>query len=206
MNYLENTKTISEMILESLRVVENYPTQGSVSFDTASLVCNADLFKKIITHLANRYKSYNLDYVIGIESKGFLFGSALASALNIGFIPIRKEGKTPPPFLFQEYKRTTKWITMIKTMGDIKVGQKRAIEYEIKRFEMSNTFFQENSNKNVILIDDLISSGDTIFGAINLLKQKNITIKEVCCIVEYTFSDGFSKLKKNYPSYSISKI
>ena len=84
-----------EFLLNSIRTFEDFPKPGISFKDITTLLNNKDAFELLMSHLEEKYKSYNLDYVAGIDARGFIFGSALATRLNIGFVPIRKKGKLP---------------------------------------------------------------------------------------------------------------
>ena len=86
----EKDKRILE---ESIRNIPNFPKEGIVFKDISTLLNNNEALKTLMNHLEERYKSYNLDYVAGIDARGFIFGSILADRLNIGFVPVRKKGK-----------------------------------------------------------------------------------------------------------------
>jgi uncharacterized protein YozE (UPF0346 family) len=82
-----------KLLIDSIRTVEDFPKPGISFKDITTLLNNKDAFELLMNHLEDRYKKYNLDFIAGIEARGFLFGAALASRLKIGFVPIRKKGK-----------------------------------------------------------------------------------------------------------------
>ena len=84
-----------KLLIDSIRTVEDFPKPGISFKDITTLLNNKDAFELLMNHLEDRYKNYNLDFIAGIEARGFLFGAALASRLKIGFVPIRKKGKLP---------------------------------------------------------------------------------------------------------------
>jgi adenine phosphoribosyltransferase len=89
------TDADKKIISDSIRDIQDFPKPGIVFKDITTLLNNKEAFATLMNHLADRYKSYGLDYVAGIDSRGFIFGAALAQMLNIGFVPIRKKGKLP---------------------------------------------------------------------------------------------------------------
>ena len=89
------TPAQKDFLLNSIRAINDYPQPGIVFRDITTLINNKEAFNFTIQHLKERYESYNLDFIAGIESRGFILGAALAYALNIGFVPIRKKGKLP---------------------------------------------------------------------------------------------------------------
>jgi len=115
-------------------------------------------------HLKNRYESYNLDYIAGIDARGFIFGAALANMLGIGFVPIRKKGKLP---------YTT-------------VSEKYSLEYGYDEVEIHiDAFAKENAR--VLLIDDLLATGGTASAASKLIDKVGANCVEACFIVELAF-------------------
>ena len=89
------TKEQKDLIFNSIRDIEDFPKEGVVFKDITTLLNNKEAFQTLMNHLEDRYKSYNLDYIAGIDSRGFIFGAALADRLKIGFVPVRKKGKLP---------------------------------------------------------------------------------------------------------------
>ena len=81
-----------KILLDSIRSIKDFPKAGVVFKDITTLLNNKDAYKLLMDHLEDRYKSYNLDYIAGIDSRGFIFGAALADRLNVGFVPVRKKG------------------------------------------------------------------------------------------------------------------
>ena len=82
-----------EIIEKSIRVIPDFPKPGIMFKDITTLLNNKEAYNLLINHLTDRYKEYDLDYIAGIDARGFIFGAALASKLNLGFVPIRKKGK-----------------------------------------------------------------------------------------------------------------
>ena len=82
-------------LLSTIRDVPDFPKPGIIFKDITTLLNNAEAFTLLMDHLEARYKEYDLDFIAGIESRGFIFGAALASRLGIGFVPVRKKGKLP---------------------------------------------------------------------------------------------------------------
>ncbi|WP_300919214.1 purine phosphoribosyltransferase family protein, partial [Helicobacter rodentium] len=91
MQTLDNAQ--KKFLLDSIRTIPDYPQPGILFYDITTLLNNQQAFTMVISHLKERYASLEIDYIAGIESRGFIFGAALAYALGIGFVPIRKKGK-----------------------------------------------------------------------------------------------------------------
>ena len=184
------SKTLSqedkEIILSSIRTVPDFPKKGIEFKDITTLLNNAKAFNLLMNHLEDRYKDYNLDYIAGIESRGFIFGSALADRLKIGFVPIRKKGKLP---------YTT-------------VAQKYSLEYGFDEIEIHIDAFSSNScsneKPNVLLIDDLIATGGTASAAAKLIEKVGANCIECCFILELGFLNGKDNI--DAPVYSVIEL
>ena len=172
-----------KLIEDSIRVIPDFPKPGIMFKDITTLLNNAKAYNTLMKHLVNRYKDYNLDYIAGIDARGFIFGAALASHLNVGFVPIRKKGKLP---------YTT-------------VSEKYSLEYGYDEVEVHIDAFKKegNSKANVLLIDDLLATGGTASAASRLIQRVGANCVEACFIIELTFLEGSKKL--NTPIYSIIK-
>ena len=180
----ELTKEQKNFLLSSIRDVKDFPKPGIIFKDITTLLNNQDAFSLLMEHLEDRYKDYNLDFIAGIESRGFIFGAALASRLRIGFIPIRKSGKLP---------YTT-------------INEKYALEYGYDEIEIHIDAFRDKKNSKVLLIDDLIATGGTAEAAAKLIKKVKQDLVESCFIVELKFLEGKKKLEKLTNIYSILEI
>jgi len=172
-----------EIIENSIRVIPDFPKPGIKFKDITTLLNNAEAYKTLINHLVDRYKSYDLDYIAGIDARGFIFGAALASHLGVGFVPIRKKGKLP---------YTT-------------VSEKYSLEYGFDEVEVHIDAFKkaDNSKAKVLLIDDLLATGGTASAASRLIERVGAECIEACFIIELSFLEGAKKL--DTPVYSIIK-
>ena len=170
------------IILESIRNIPDFPKPGILFKDITTLLSNPTAFNTLMDHLTNRYLGYELDYIAGIDARGFIFGSILADRLGIGFVPVRKKGKLP---------YTT-------------VAEKYSLEYGFDEVEIHIDAFGEKENPNVLLIDDLIATGGTAKAATNLINKVGANCVEACFILELAFlkgREGFSA-----PVYSVLEI
>ncbi len=172
-----------EFLLSTIRDVPDFPKPGIVFKDITTLLNNTEAFTMLIEHLESRYKAMNLDFVAGIESRGFIFGAALATRLGIGFVPIRKKGKLP---------YTT-------------VSEKYALEYGFDEIEIHIDAFR-GQHKRVLLIDDLIATGGTAEAAARLIKKLDQELIEACFIISLEFLEGKKRLEKITPVYSVLEI
>ena len=161
-----------------IREIPNYPKEGITFFDLTTLWKDSEMFKKHVDILADRYKgSKNIDKIVGIESRGFILGSVIAYILGIGFILVRKPGKLPSDVLRQEY----------------------TLEYGKNALEIHKDSI--NKKERVLIVDDLVATGGTICGAINLIEILGGEVEEVAAFVELTFLKGREKIKK--PLFSL---
>ena len=161
------TKEDREIIENSIREIPNFPKEGIIFKDITTILNNPTAFTKLMNHLEERYKSYNLDYIAGIDARGFIFGAILADRLNIGFVPIRKKGKLP---------YTT-------------VSEKYSLEYGFDEVEVHIDAFPKESAR-VLLIDDLIATGGTAKAGVSLINKIGANCIEACFILELDFLNG----------------
>ncbi|WP_200763926.1 adenine phosphoribosyltransferase [Nitrosophilus alvini] len=173
-----------KFLLESIRDIPDFPKPGIVFKDITTLLNNKQAFSLLIDHLEKRYKEYDLDYIAGIESRGFIFGSALAARLEIGFVPIRKKGKLP---------YTT-------------VAEKYSLEYGFDEIEVHIDAFGHKKGAKVLLIDDLIATGGTAVAAANLINKVEAECIEACFLIGLKFLKGEEKLKDITKVYTILEI
>lgn len=173
-----------KIIESSIRSIKDYPKEGIVFKDITTLLNNKEAFGVYMKHLYDRYSSYNLDFVAGIESRGFMFASPLAQMLGVGFVPIRKKGKLP---------YTT-------------ISQKYALEYGFDEIEIHIDAFRDKKDAKVLLVDDLIATGGTAIAAANLIKQAGANCIEATFLIKLAFLDGDKKLQELTNTYSIMEI
>jgi adenine phosphoribosyltransferase len=179
-----NSLTTEEknIILNSIRDIPDFPKPGIIFKDITTLLSSHHALNTLMTHLENRYKSYDLDFVAGIDARGFIFGSILADRLGVGFVPVRKKGKLP---------YTT-------------VAEKYSLEYGFDEVEIHVDAFGETKGAKVLLIDDLIATGGTAKAATNLINKVGADCVEACFIMELGFLNGREGF--NVPVYSVLAI
>lgn len=170
-----------DIIESSIRDIPDFPKPGIIFKDITTLLSNAKALNTLMNHLENRYKGYDLDYIAGIDARGFIFGSILADRLGIGFVTIRKKGKLPHTTISQSY--------------DLEYGTDE-VEIHVDAFN--------NADANVLLIDDLIATGGTAKASVELIKNVNAKCVEVCFISELTFLNGRDSI--DAPVYSVLQI
>ncbi len=183
------TKEDKEIILNSIRDIPDFPKPGIVFKDITTLLNNPIAYKRLMDHLADRYSGYELDYIAGIDARGFIFGAALADRLGVGFVPIRKKGKLPYTTVSEKYS--------------LEYGFDE-VEIHIDAFGNDGLHCVTGERSRVLLIDDLIATGGTAKAAANLIEKVGAKCVECCFVLELSFlkgSDGFSS-----PVYSILEI
>ena len=168
----------SEELKNCIRDIPNFPQQGIVFKDISTLLKNKDAFKKSIDLLANKFKTKKIEYVVGVESRGFIFGAPLAYKLGAGFVPVRKKGKLP-------YK--TQSITY-------------SLEYGTDTLEIHEDALSPGTR--VLIVDDLLATGGTVKAVTGLLEKQKAKIVGIAFLVELSFLHGKDKLK-DYPVYSV---
>ena len=178
------TQDEKDILLNSIRSVENFPKEGIVFKDITTLLNDKKAYSLLMTHFADRYKDYDLDYIAGIDSRGFIFGAALADRLGIGFVPVRKKGKLPSTTVCEKYE----------------------LEYGFDEVELHLDAFRGEKDARVLLIDDIIVSGGTAYAAANLIKKLNVDLVEMCFLMNIEILGGAEKLRKVAPVYSVLEI
>ena len=175
------SKAERKIIEESIREIKDFPKPGIVFKDITTLLNDKEAYGVLMNHLYQRYKEYNLDYIAGIDARGFIFGAALAQMLGLGFVPIRKKGKLP---------YTT-------------ISEKYALEYGVDEVEVHIDAFSAIPNARVLIIDDLIATGGTANAAVTLVNQTGALCVEACFIIGLGFLDGIKKLEEKTTVYSL---
>ena len=173
-----------QFLLDSIRDIPDFPKPGIVFKDITTLLNNKEAYKVLMDHLENRYKDMDLEYIAGIDSRGFIFGAALADRLGIGFVPVRKKGKLPSATICEKYE----------------------LEYGFDEVEIHLDAFHEKKGARVLLIDDLIATGGTAKAASKLVIDTKAQLVEICFLMNLTFLDGDKKLKEFAPVYSVLDI
>ena len=167
-----------EKIKAAVRDVPDFPKPGIIYKDITPLLQDGAIFSALIDYLAQPYRNNVPKYVAGIESRGFIFGSALAAELGCGFIPVRKAGKLPYKTIRQSY----------------------SLEYG----EATDEIHEDAAapGDRVVLIDDLLATGGTAQAAVSLLEKLNAEIIGIEFIIELAFLNGRKVLNK-YPLRSL---
>lgn len=161
-----------------IRNIPDFPKQGILFRDITTLLNNKIAFKKSVDSLAKSVKGKKIDYVVAVESRGFIFGAALAYKLGAGFVPVRKKGKLPSETISANY----------------------SLEYGIDTLQMHKDAFKANSK--ILIVDDLLATGGTVAAVCQLAEQLKAKIAGIIFLIELCDLKGREKLK-NYPIYSL---
>ena len=160
------------MSIKSLiRTIPDYPKPGVQFRDITTLLKDADGLRQVVDALAERYEGAKVDKVVGIESRGFIVGAAVAYNLGVGFVPVRKKGKLP---------------------GDV-LGHDYALEYGTDRVEIHSDAI--SANENILLLDDLIATGGTAEAAAVLIEKLGGQVLECAFIVGLPDLGGQQRLQ-----------
>ena len=154
------------MDINKVRIVEDFPVPGIKFYDITTVLNDADEFQRIFKELVEAAKKMRPDVIIALEARGYLFGPALALALNIPFAPIRKKGKLPYKTYQESYQLEYGMATIEIHVDAIKPGQR------------------------VLLFDDILATGGTATAAINLIQKFNPQAISVLFFLELTVLNG----------------
>jgi adenine phosphoribosyltransferase len=161
-----------------IRDIKNFPTEGILFKDITTLLRDGPAWRFAVDSLAGRYQSERVDIVVGVESRGFIFGGAVAHQLQAGFVPVRKVGKLPAKTIEVEYELEYGRDTLAMHEDAITPGQR------------------------VLAVDDLLATGGTMAATLRLVEQLGGTVVGVAFMIELAFLHGREKLK-NYPLHSL---
>ncbi|NET51707.1 MAG: adenine phosphoribosyltransferase [Merismopedia sp. SIO2A8] len=153
-----------------IRDIPGFPKPGILFRDITTLLQNPQALKYTVDALAERFSEHSIDYIIGTESRGFIFGTPLAYRLDVGFIPVRKPGKLPAAVYSANYE----------------------LEYGVDQLELHQDALTPDSR--VLVVDDLIATGGTAAATVELVRQADATVVGFGFIIELVDLNGRSKL------------
>ena len=160
-----------ESLKALIREVPDFPKQGILFYDITTLLKDKLGFATLIDALSEHYLQMDIDLVLGMEARGFIFGPALAYRLNAGFVPVRKPGKLPALTARVEYE----------------------LEYGSNGLEIHKDAIQKG--QRVVIVDDLLATGGTAAATVRLAKSLGAEIAGLGFVVELDFLNGRDKLK-----------
>ncbi len=154
-----------------IRDVPDFPIEGILFKDITTLIRDGDAFQEVIDWMLDRYADSNVDSVVAIEARGYIFGAPLAYQLGAGFVPIRKPGKLPAKTVSESYE----------------------LEYGTNSLEIHEDGIEPG--QRVLVIDDLLATGGSARAAVNLVERLGGKIIGVAFLIELDFLHGREKLE-----------
>lgn len=161
----------SEYVKEHIRIVPDFPKKGIMFLDITTAVKDAKSMQIMTDYLFEQFKNQKVDYVAGIESRGFIFGAALAYKLGCGFITIRKPNKLPAKTIREDY----------------------TLEYGTNTIEIHEDAIKPGDR--VVVIDDLLATGGTAIAACKLIKRVGAEVVSTAFIIELDPLKGREKIE-----------
>ena len=167
------TNLVVEQVRDKIRNIPDFPKQGILFRDITTALKDKYSLKQMVDYLAEQFRNEDIDYIVGLESRGFLFGMPLAYLFNAGFIPIRKPNKLPGETISETYE----------------------LEYGTDTFEIHADALKKGDK--VLIVDDLLATGGTASAACNLVKKTGAQIVGCAFVIELDDLKGRSKMPKD---------
>lgn len=162
--------------------IQDYPKPGVLFKDVTPVSANPGAVEYINKQIAQHFKNANITKVVGVEARGFILGASLATYLNVGFVPIRKQGKLPRETYRQEYE----------------------LEYGVDAVEIHKDALEPNDR--VLIVDDVLATGGTATAAARLIEECAAIPVGIAVLLNLDFLGGDVKLKANYPQIDILAV
>jgi len=162
---------MSDALRAKIRTIPDYPKPGILFRDITTLLGDAAAFRQAVDDLVRPWTGASIGKVAGIEARGFILGGAVARQLSAGFVPIRKKGKLPSATVSVAY----------------------SLEYGLDEMEMHRDAVAPG--ERVILVDDLIATGGTATGAVQLLQQLGAAVIAACFVIDLPDLGGARKIE-----------
>jgi adenine phosphoribosyltransferase len=160
------------MELASLvRDVPDFPVQGILFKDITTLIKHADAFHQVVDWMADQYADSQVDQVVAVEARGYIFGAPLAYKLGAGFVPVRKPGKLPAQVISESYE----------------------LEYGTNVLEVHADAIQPG--QRVVVVDDLLATGGSALATIHLVERLGGQVFSIVFMIELDFLHGRDKLE-----------
>ena len=175
------TPNAAEAIRSLIRVVPDFPSQGTIFEDLTPVLADPIAFRAVVRDLADHCRAYDVDLIGGLDARGFLLGSAVAYELGIGILAVRKGGKLPPPVHRVEYD----------------------LEYGSAALEIPADDSIPLRGKKVFLIDDVLATGGTLQASRSLLEKAGATVSGLAVVLEVEGLNG-RDLFKDLPLYVVA--
>ena len=161
----------AEDLRAKIREIPDFPKPGILFYDITTLLKDPAAYKSAIDLMLEPYKDEQIDLVVGMESRGFIFSAPMAYQLNAGLVPVRKLGKLPAETITVEY----------------------ALEYGSNTLEIHRDAIE--SGQRILIIDDLLATGGTVHGTIELVERLQGEVVGVGFLVELDFLKGRDRLQ-----------
>ncbi len=179
---MKDTPPMLEKCLDKIPEVMDFPKPGIGFKDITPLVEDAECFRYVVDELAAWAREQGAECVVGIESRGFLFGAAVAYALGLGMAVVRKKGKLP---------RQTLCV-------------RAPNEYAVEHFEMHTDSIR--AGQKILIIDDLIATGSSSISAIDLVSQLGGEVVGFAAVVELAFLKGVDAIRAAHPDVDLKAL
>ena len=166
---------------KQVRNVPDFPKPGILFKDITTVLKNKTLFGETVKQLAKQYKGKKIDKIVSVESRGFIFGAALAYQLGAGFVPVRKPNKLPAETLREEY----------------------ALEYGTDALEIHTDAIKKG--EKILIHDDVLATGGTASATVKLVERLGGKLIGACFLIELSFLNGREKLP-NLDILSLIKV
>ena len=176
-----NTTDVVANVKSKIRSVNDFPKKGIIFRDITTALKEPEVLREMIDYLCDQFKDVKIDYIAGIESRGFIFGMPMAYKLNAGFVPIRKPNKLPAETISQEYQ----------------------LEYGTDKIEIHTDAIKEGDN--VLIVDDLLATGGTAEAACKLIKKTGGNLVGIAFLIELEDLKGRDKFDKDLKIVSMLK-
>jgi adenine phosphoribosyltransferase len=160
----------AESLRAQIREIPDFPKPGILFYDITTLIKQPDAFKEAVDLMTEPFVDQRVDLVVGMESRGFIFSAPMAYRLGTGFVPVRKLGKLPAETISVEY----------------------ALEYGTNTLEVHKDAILPG--QRVLIVDDLLATGGTVLGTIELVRQLKAHIVGLSFLVELLFLKGRERL------------
>ncbi len=161
----------SARLAETIRDIPDFPVAGILFRDITTLLKDRDAFRAAVEIMVAPFIDQRVDVVVGVESRGFIFATPVAFALNAGFVPVRKLGRLPAPSLRAEYE----------------------LEYGTNTIEIHQDAI--HAGQRILVVDDLLATGGTAAAAVDLVKQLGGEIVGLTFLIELSDLHGRNRLK-----------
>jgi len=158
--------------LKSIRIIKDFPKKGIAFYDISTILSSPSKFHLVVNKMAKEVKKINANTIVGIDSRGFIFASAVAFKLKKKLVMIRKKGKLPGETYSIKYK----------------------LEYGSNQLEVQKDMILKKDK--VVIIDDIFATSGTIKASTKLVKRSKATIKGIIVLLELSFLNGRSRIKE----------